>query len=74
MAPLAANTRQQSHSVGEIYHMRPCCLGPGFERKVKALWPNARTLQRGGVGMMMMMMMMMVVVVVMMMMSSPLQA
>ena len=33
MAPLAANTRQQSHSVGEIYHMRLCCLGPGLTER-----------------------------------------
>ena len=33
MAPLAANTRQRSHSVGEIYHMLPCCLGPGLTER-----------------------------------------
>ena len=33
MAPLAANTCQQSHSVGKIYHMRLCCLGPGLTER-----------------------------------------
>ena len=33
MAPLAANTCQQSHSVREIYHMRLCCLGPGLTER-----------------------------------------
>ena len=33
MAPLAANTCQQSHSVGEIYHMRLCRLGPGLTER-----------------------------------------